>query len=235
MFDLGIVLAVAFLLAALQSVNLTELLTKQGRHDRAQDRIGQTVVIKQGDKLRTVNAFRAARRGRRRARRVGLPAAGRPAGLRRHASERRSTRHGDLALRRCGSGSSRRDRGACSACRSASPLGLGRFRGRGAALAIFNAGLRVPPVALGHALWLLMWPARSGVAGRWRARLDLHDERGDPRPDAARAAGDRRADRGRGAGRAGRPARRRRAAYGAGARRCRGWRCARRGSACSRR
>lgn len=37
-------------------------------------------------------------------------------------------------------------------------LGLGDFRGRGAALATFNAGLRTPPVALGLALWLLMWP-----------------------------------------------------------------------------
>jgi tungstate transport system permease protein len=37
-------------------------------------------------------------------------------------------------------------------------LGLGRFRGRGVTLALFNAGLRVPPVALGQLLWLLMWP-----------------------------------------------------------------------------
>lgn len=37
-------------------------------------------------------------------------------------------------------------------------LGLGRFRGRGSALATFNAGLRFPPVALGLLLWLLMWP-----------------------------------------------------------------------------
>ena len=48
MFDLGIVLAVAFLLAALQSVNLTELLTEQGRHDRAQDGDGGQTVVDQG-------------------------------------------------------------------------------------------------------------------------------------------------------------------------------------------
>jgi tungstate transport system permease protein len=38
-------------------------------------------------------------------------------------------------------------------------LGLGRFRGRRIGLGIANAGLRLPPVALGHALWLLMWPS----------------------------------------------------------------------------
>lgn len=37
-------------------------------------------------------------------------------------------------------------------------LGLRRFRGRGAALSVVNAGLRLPPVALGQILWLMMWP-----------------------------------------------------------------------------
>lgn len=37
-------------------------------------------------------------------------------------------------------------------------LGTARFRGRRAVLSGFNAGLRVPPIALGHTLWLLMWP-----------------------------------------------------------------------------
>lgn len=37
-------------------------------------------------------------------------------------------------------------------------LGLGRFRGRRLLLGLANAGLRVPPVALGLLLWLLMWP-----------------------------------------------------------------------------
>lgn len=37
-------------------------------------------------------------------------------------------------------------------------LGLRRFRGRGAALGLVNAGLRLPPVALGQVLWLLLWP-----------------------------------------------------------------------------
>jgi hypothetical protein len=55
MFDLGIVLAVAFLLAALQSVNLTELLTSKDVTIVRKTATGQTVVIKEGDKVRTVN------------------------------------------------------------------------------------------------------------------------------------------------------------------------------------
>ena len=37
-------------------------------------------------------------------------------------------------------------------------LGTSAFRGRRAVLAVANAGLRVPPVALGTLLWLLLWP-----------------------------------------------------------------------------
>ena len=37
-------------------------------------------------------------------------------------------------------------------------LGLGHFPWRGVAVVSFNAGLRMPPVALGHLLWILMWP-----------------------------------------------------------------------------
>ena len=54
MFDIGIVLAVAFLLAALQSVNLTELLTNKDVTIVRQTKAGQAIVIKSGDKLRTV-------------------------------------------------------------------------------------------------------------------------------------------------------------------------------------
>jgi hypothetical protein len=54
MFDLGIVLAVAFLLAALQSVDLTTLLTSKDVTIVRKTASGQTVVIKQGDKLKTV-------------------------------------------------------------------------------------------------------------------------------------------------------------------------------------
>jgi tungstate transport system permease protein len=38
-------------------------------------------------------------------------------------------------------------------------LGLGRFRGHRPLLGLVNAGIRMPPVAVGHLLWLLMWPA----------------------------------------------------------------------------
>jgi hypothetical protein len=67
MFDLGIVLAVAFLLAALQSVDLTELLTGKDVTIVRQTKSGQTVVIKEGDKLRTVqlSGQRAAGVGQR--------------------------------------------------------------------------------------------------------------------------------------------------------------------------
>ena len=55
MFDLGIVLAVAFLLAALQSVNLTELLTDRDVTIVRETSTGRTAIIKQGDKLKTVD------------------------------------------------------------------------------------------------------------------------------------------------------------------------------------
>ncbi|MEA2157503.1 MAG: hypothetical protein QOE11_3643 [Solirubrobacteraceae bacterium] len=54
LFDLGIVLAVAFLLAALQSVNLTDLLTRQNVTVVRTDASGKTLIVKQGDKIKTV-------------------------------------------------------------------------------------------------------------------------------------------------------------------------------------
>ena len=54
MFDLGIVLSVAFLLAALKSADLTELLTSKDVTIVRKTASGQTVVIKKDDKLRTV-------------------------------------------------------------------------------------------------------------------------------------------------------------------------------------
>ena len=54
LFDLGIVLAVAFLLAALQSVNLTDLLTKTNVTVLRTDAQGQTVIVKEGDTVKTV-------------------------------------------------------------------------------------------------------------------------------------------------------------------------------------
>ena len=54
LFDLGIVLAVAFLLAALQSVNLTDLLTKSNVTLLRTQGDQQTLVVKEGDKIKTV-------------------------------------------------------------------------------------------------------------------------------------------------------------------------------------
>lgn len=54
LFDLGIVLAVAFLLAALQSVNLTDLLTKSNVTLLRTEANSQTLIIKEGDQIKTV-------------------------------------------------------------------------------------------------------------------------------------------------------------------------------------
>jgi len=54
LFDLGIVLAVAFLLAALQSVKLTDLLTQQNVTILRTAPTGQTIIVKQNDSIKTV-------------------------------------------------------------------------------------------------------------------------------------------------------------------------------------
>ena len=54
LFDLGIVLAVAFLLAALQSVNLDDLLTKSNVTLLRTEANSQTLIVKQGDSIKTV-------------------------------------------------------------------------------------------------------------------------------------------------------------------------------------
>jgi hypothetical protein len=54
LFDLGIVLAVAFLLAALQSVNLTDLLTKSDVTILRTEANSQTLIVKEGEKIKTV-------------------------------------------------------------------------------------------------------------------------------------------------------------------------------------
>ncbi len=53
MFDLGIVLAVAFLLAALQSVHLTDLLTSRDVTLVQRNGAGE-IVVKHGGQLRTL-------------------------------------------------------------------------------------------------------------------------------------------------------------------------------------
>lgn len=54
MFDLGIVLAVAFLIAALKSVNLTELVTGKDVTIVRRTASGETIVVKRGEWLRTL-------------------------------------------------------------------------------------------------------------------------------------------------------------------------------------
>jgi hypothetical protein len=54
LFDLGIVLAVAFLLAALQSVNLTDLLTQENVTVTRTEANSKTLIVKEGEKIKTV-------------------------------------------------------------------------------------------------------------------------------------------------------------------------------------
>jgi hypothetical protein len=54
LFDLGIVLAVAFLIAALSSLNLTSLLTDKNVSVVRNTSTGSTVIVKQGQKIRTL-------------------------------------------------------------------------------------------------------------------------------------------------------------------------------------
>jgi hypothetical protein len=58
MFDLGIVLAVAFLLATLQSVHLTDLLTKRSVTLVRQTPAGQAIIVKRGDQLKSLRLTR---------------------------------------------------------------------------------------------------------------------------------------------------------------------------------
>jgi hypothetical protein len=54
MFDVGLVLAVAFLLAALQSADLTDLLTGKDVTIVRKTASGQTIIVKKGEELRTL-------------------------------------------------------------------------------------------------------------------------------------------------------------------------------------
>jgi hypothetical protein len=54
LFDLGVVLAVAFLLAALSSLKLTDLLTKSDVTVVRSGARDQTVIVKRGDEVQTL-------------------------------------------------------------------------------------------------------------------------------------------------------------------------------------
>jgi hypothetical protein len=67
LFDLGIVLAVAFLLAALSSLKLSDLLTERDVTVVRSSNGSETVIVKKGDSARTVelNGRRVVGEGRR--------------------------------------------------------------------------------------------------------------------------------------------------------------------------
>jgi hypothetical protein len=67
LFDLGVVLAVAFLLAALSSVRLTDLLTQKDVSLIRSSASGSTIIVKQGAKVRTIklNGQKVVGRGTR--------------------------------------------------------------------------------------------------------------------------------------------------------------------------
>ena len=60
LFDLGIVLAVAFLLAALQSVNLTDLLTQENVTVTRTEANSKTIIVKEGESIKTVKLSKKA-------------------------------------------------------------------------------------------------------------------------------------------------------------------------------
>jgi hypothetical protein len=55
LFDLGIVLAVAFMLAALSSLKLSDLLTEQDVTVVRSSKGSQTVIVKKNQKVRTID------------------------------------------------------------------------------------------------------------------------------------------------------------------------------------
>jgi hypothetical protein len=67
LFDLGIVLAVAFLLAALSSLKLSDLLTEENVTVVRSSQGSETVIVKKGDQVRSVelNGRRVVGEGRR--------------------------------------------------------------------------------------------------------------------------------------------------------------------------
>ena len=67
LFDLGIVLAVAFLLAALSSLKLSDLLTEENVTVVRSSQGSETVIVKKGDRVRSIelNGRRVVGEGRR--------------------------------------------------------------------------------------------------------------------------------------------------------------------------
>ncbi|MEA2318604.1 MAG: hypothetical protein QOD44_2793 [Solirubrobacteraceae bacterium] len=61
LFDIGVVLAVAFLLAALSSLKLTDLLTRDDVTVLRSNGRDQTVIVKRGDRVQTLKVDPASR------------------------------------------------------------------------------------------------------------------------------------------------------------------------------
>ena len=178
LFDLGVVLAVAFLLAALASLDLTGVLTR-----------GEVTVVRRA--LRARRSSSSAARSLQRLRlapgeRVGGAAArpsGASTGCPTAGSSTRSSRRERVLMDFIWDGMQaggradrqRRPRGLRDRPGDAAPgavvdaagargrpavglaLGLGRFRGRGPAVAVANAGMGLPPVVVGLVVALLLF------------------------------------------------------------------------------
>ena len=93
-----------------------------------------------------------------RARRLRLPAGGRPPRLRRQTRDGRRRAGRDRAAHAARRLRVDGDRGAARRAGRAARSGSGASAAARCCSATFNAGIRTPPVALGVLLWLLLWP-----------------------------------------------------------------------------
>ena len=173
LFDLGVVLAVAFLLAALASLDLTGVLTRDDVTVVRSGPDGRTIITKRGEKLQRLRlrpASRSPGRDSGSAASTGSPTADwstpRAAdveflwdGLRQAVDLLLSG--DDQVLDIVGVTLRMAFWSTLLALAAGLPLGLllglGRFRGRGGALALVNAGMGLPPVIVGLVVALLLF------------------------------------------------------------------------------
>ena len=196
MFDVGIVLAVAFLIAALQSLHLTEVLTKNDVTIVGKIAAGHSIIVKRAETLLTVKLGdgKAAGAGRRSARCTGSPdgrlvyvkkpCMDRVVTPRRTASgsierrDRRGTHAADAAGGHRGDADRRTRRCAARVC--ARTREFAGAHGAGAHQRV----VRFPPVAVGLILWCCCRRPRRGAAGRSPACTGSTRARGRARADA---------------------------------------------------
>ena len=139
LFDLGIVLAVAFLLAALSSLKLSDLLTAENVTVVRSGQGSNTVIVKKGQRVRTVE-LQGRGSSARAADRLGLPPRGRPHRVRRAALSVAGSAVGAIAR-----AAGELDRGGAQAAGRVDRLGEGDPRGRRAALRV---EVEIEPVAV---------------------------------------------------------------------------------------